>query len=73
MKDFLDLQSKIGAAKKIRDLTYPLKDAMKAISEATMLSFDSFYSDKEREAQFKKAEKQLDYLRERMEKEGIKA
>lgn len=73
MKDFLDLQSKIGAAKKIRDLTYPLKDAMKAISEATMISFDSFYSDKEREARFKKAEKQLDYLRERMEKEGIKA
>ncbi len=73
MKDFLDLQSKIGAAKKIRDLTYPLKDAMKAISEATMISFDSFYSDKEREERFKKAEKQLDYLRERMEKEGIKA
>lgn len=73
MKDFLDLQSKIGAAKKIRDLTYPLKDAMKAISEATIHSWDSWYSDKEREEQFKKAEKQLDNLRERMKKEGIEA
>lgn len=73
MKDFLDLQSKISAAKKIGNLSYPLKDAMKAISEATMHSWDSWYSDKEREEQFKKAEKQLDYLRERMKKEGIKA
>lgn len=73
MKDFLDLQSKIGAAKKIRDLTYPLKDAMKAISEAAILSWNDIYSDKEREAEFKKAEIQLDYLRERMKKEGIKA
>lgn len=71
MRDFLQIQSDILAAKKIDDLRYELRDTMKKLNEAAMKSLDTFSTDKDKKAAFDSIEKALSNLKARMKKEGI--
>ena len=64
MLEFLDIQKKAIAAKKLDNIKYELQWAMEAISNACLKSLPtSYYDDKERAKAFNKSEEQMEKLK----------
>ena len=72
MREFLDIQNKAVAAKKLKNITYVLKITMDRINDAVRKSLpSSYYDDKEKAKAFESLESSLMSLRKRAKEEGI--